>query len=102
MIEGLDYGFSMFWGALQHKRKAGCPWPDRGRRASEETCSWVLQWEGGGGQGLCQLAGYRAEVGCKPRTVALQASSDCIKLQHGTCLSREDGSGTAFPLLLES
>lgn len=102
MIECLAKEFLMYFGRLQHRRTARCLWPDGGSRALEAAHCWVLWWERGGSQGLCQLARHGAEVSRKPLTVALQASCDCVKLQHGTRLSREDGSGTAFPLLLES
>lgn len=65
------------------------------------TRCWVLGWERGGSQGLCQLGGQRTELSGEPLTLALETCNDCLKLQHGTHLSREDASGTAFPLLLE-
>lgn len=98
MIGGLGNGFLMFFGELQHRSNTGNLGPDGGSRALEATLIWVLQWERGGSQGLCQLAGQGAELSCKPLTVASQASSDCVKLQHGAGLSREGGSRTALPL----
>lgn len=92
----------MFSEGLQLERKDGCLWPDGGGRALKATGCWVLWWQRGGCQGLWQQAGQGTGVSCKRLTVALQASSDCVKLQHDTRLSREDGSGTAFPSLFES
>lgn len=98
MIGVLEKVFLVFLGGLEHNRQGGGLCPDGGSRALEAIHCWVLLWERGGNQGLWQLAGQGAEVGCKPLTMALRATSNCVKLQRGTHLSREDGSQTTLSL----
>lgn len=51
MIECLTKEFLMYFGRLQHRRTAGCLWPDGGSRALEATQSLGLvvgeRWQPG-------------------------------------------------------